>query len=197
MKFKKTESGVTFFEILIGLSIAAITGLLLSSSLVQNSNLLFNQNSRVLQGTGLNNASSELNELLRSAQSVAVQYPLISPQYITGLSTMVLALPSLDSGGNIISNTYDYAVVTKDNAHANLLKKLVFPNSSPQSFRKSENKVLVSALSNLVFYYLDSNNLNVSPASAVKINYIINESEKAGKGNQTSSRSAQISLRNN
>ena len=33
--------------------------------------------------------------------------------------------------------------------------------------------------------------------SYIKINYIINESEKAGKGNQTSSSSAQISLRNN
>ncbi len=189
------KNGFTLVELIVVMAISAVAGTLLITILVQSNGVFFQQNSKISQGVSVNDTIEEIRSATKQAASVASGYPTSSPQYVSNISTLVLGLPSFGSDGNAIENTYDYVVFTKDSQNPVILRKLVFPDIA--SFRKSENKVLITKLSLINFYYQDKNGTLVSPTSATQISFVINEIEKAGIANQQSSASAQVSLRNN
>lgn len=189
------QLGFTLVESLIGITLASIVGVLLISTLTQNSNLFSNQNANINQGISLNQSSSQINDLVRSASSVATNNPIGSPLYTSGNEVLVLALPSINSSGDVIDNTYDYAVITKDTTNPKLLKEIIFPYAL--STRKAKNQILSTKLSSLSFQYYNDSGATVAPNLATKINFVINQSEKAGNSDVGSSVSGQASLRNN
>lgn len=191
------EIGFTLIEALIGVTISSIVGVLLISLLTQNNGLLTQQSAKVSQGTSLNDTETQISELIKSSSSVISSYPVISPQYMTGLTTLVLAIPALDSSGAAVDNVSDYVVITKDPSNSKLLRKMIFPDTNLPSTRKSQNQVLLTRLSLLEFTYLDNANQIVSPTSATKIKYVINQQENTGNGEIVTSANAQINLRNN
>ena len=188
-------AGFTLVESLIGMSLAGIIGVLLISTLAQNNSLFSNQNANINQGILLNQSSSQINDLIRSASSVALNNPFGSPQYTSSAEVLVLALPSINSTGDVIDNIYDYAVITKDIDDPKILKEIIFPNTL--SSRKSKNQILSTRLSNLAFQYYDDANNSVASNLATKINFVIFQSEKAGNSDVQSNVSGQVSLRNN
>lgn len=187
--------GMSLVEVIIASAIAGVIGVLLVGFLVQNNGIYFNQTSKISQGTSLNDSSSKIDSVIKNASSVALNYPISNPQYTSDTSTLVLALPSIDSQSTIIENTFDYAVIAKDAQKPNVLRKQIFPN--PSSSRKSENTVLSTTLSQITFLYYDSTGHIVSPTLATKVAYSINQNQKASFGNQTSSFSGQVNLKNN
>lgn len=186
----RTNKGFTLIEVLLITTIASIIGISLISTLVQSNRLYSQQSVKVSQGLNINDASSQISDIIRSSAGVTASYST----YTSSSTTLIVKLPSYDSSSNTIDNLFDYAVITIDPVKPMILKKLVIPN--PQSKRLSENKVLASNLSKLQFYYYDNNGLIVAPIAASKINYVINLSQKAGTGSQQSSASGQVSLRN-
>lgn len=191
----KNGYGFTMVEVLIAGAVSALTGILLVSILVQNNGLFSQQNAQITQGVNLNNTSSQIDELLRSASSIVSSNPIGNPTYTTGAQTLVVALPSYDGSGNIISNTFDYGIVTVDAQNSTLLRKIIFKDAS--SNRTAENRILASKLTLLKFTYFDDNGNIVSPTASTKVNFIINLDEKAGYSSKQSSASGQTSLRNN
>lgn len=187
--------GFSLPEVIIVSAIAGVVGILMVGFLVQNNGVYLTQSSKVTQGLSLNDASGNIDNAIKSASSVATEYPVGSPQYTSGTNTLVLELPSIDSQSSIIDNTFDYTVITRDPQKPNVLRKLTFPNAS--STRKSENLVLSTTLSQISFMFYDSNGNITSPSTASRVNYTINLSQKAGYGNQTSNLSGQASLKNN
>lgn len=188
--------GFTLPEILIAITISALAGVLLISFLVQNNGLFMNENAKVSQGLSLNDASSQITNAVKSASSIATQYPQSSPQFFTGAETLILALPSIDSQSQIIENVYDYYVVTKDPQNPNILRKYLFP-SAGQSQRSSENQVLATNLSSLKFLYLDESGSTVSPSQAAKVNFSINLTTSTGINSNSASASGEVNLKNN
>jgi prepilin-type N-terminal cleavage/methylation domain-containing protein len=187
--------GFSLMEVLIVTLIASVVGVLLVSFVFQSNGLFYQQSSKVSQGIATNDVIDEVRETALNSSAIASSYPVVSPQYTSGTSTLILELPSVDNAGNMIGNTHDYVVFTKDSQSPKIFRKLVFPNA--QSARKSENMVLSTRLSLLNFYYLDETDKVVSPTLATQINLVINQSEKAGSFNQQSSASATVNLRNN
>lgn len=186
--------GFTLIEVLVAAATASVAGILLITVLVQNNGLVYDQSAKVSQSLNLNDAASNINDLVKNASAIAATNLIGSPTYTTNSSTLVLSLPSLDASGNIISDTFDYAVITKD-TNPQVLKKIVF--KSPSSTRRVENIVLAGKLDSVVFSYLDDNGNTVSPTAATKVNYTINLKQKIGVGNEQSSASGEINLRNN
>lgn len=189
------ERGFSLVEVLIGVTISGLAGILIVALLVQNNGLFFQQSAKVTQGLAVNDAASQVNELIKSSSFVASTNLIGSPLYSTSSDTLVLALPVFDSGGNLVSNVYDYAILTRDSPNFSVLRKIIFV--SPQSSRKSENRVLATKLARVTFVYFDDSGNVVSPTAASRVNFIINLDEKAGYSNQQSSTSGQINLRNN
>lgn len=189
---KNTQRGFTLVEILVIFVVASIAGVLLLAILNQSNRLFFNQSSKVTQGINLNDASLQISESIRQTQAIAVSYANGGTTYTTGSSTLVLQIPSTDSAGSSISQTYDYIVITQDMA---LLRKKIFPDAV--SKRSSEDKVLSTRLSSLQFTYLDNSDIVVSPTLATKISYTISLLDKSGSGNQQTNGSGTVILRNN
>lgn len=189
------KNGFSLVEVLIAVTVSGLAGILIVALLVGNNGLFFQQSAKVSQGLTVNDAASQINELIKSSSFVANTNSIGSPVYLSGSDTLVLALPVFDSGGNLLTNVYDYGIITRDSQNLNLLRKIIFTDSA--SARKSENRVLATKLVRLTFIYFDDSGNVVSPTSATRINFTINLDEKAGYKTQQSSASGQINLRNN
>lgn len=189
-------NGFTLIEVLIAVGAAAVAGTLLVTLLVQNNGLLVQQTAKINQGVSINDAVSQISELIKSGISIASSYPTSSPQYFSNSTSLVVTLAAIDASGNPIENVYDFGVLVKDAANPKILRKYIFPD--PSSTRKSENKVLVTNLSSISFYYLDDSSSTVAPIASTKVNFAINLDTSLGlSGSQQSSASGQVSLRNN
>jgi type II secretory pathway pseudopilin PulG len=191
----KDSQGISLFELLIVITLSSLIGAALISFLVKNSGLFYQQNAQINQEISQNNTLDQLRSAILSAAYIASGYPVASPEYTTGTNVLVLAVPSIDASGLVISNTYDYIVFTKDPQKPTILRKFIFPDTL--SKRKSENRVLTTRLSNIFFYYFDKSGNVVSPTTASQIKLVMNQLEKAGLADQQSSESAQVNLRNN
>lgn len=190
------RKGFSLIELLIGISAAGIIGALLVGLLSSNSRIFSDQNTKVNQGLELNTASDEINETIKTAGAVVSQYPTTGQAtYTTGLNTLVLSIPSINTQGTVIQNTSDYVVIHIDPQNAKVLRKRTF--ADPTSSRKNENRILSTKLSKIEFRYLDSADQAISPVQASKIGFIINVSDNVATKTRTSSASGQINLRNN
>lgn len=189
------KNGFTLVEILLVVVTSSIVGTLLIQTLIQNNGVFYQQSGRVSEGLSLNNATSIITKDIRSSQGVALGYPQPSPyQYVSSDNTLVLSVPSIDSSGNVISQTYDYIIIFADSINPNVLRKKVYPALG--SIRGQENRVLLSNLSQVKFSYFDANGQPVSPQATQKINFILNASTQIGEESQVSSSSSEVNLRN-
>lgn len=187
------NKGFTLFETVLVAAVFLIVGTLLASILVKNTGLYNGQSSTVTAGLNTNDAESEIENYVRQASSVVTGYPEVSPTYTTGISTLVLKIPAVDATG-VISNTFDYAVITIDQVKSNLLKEYVFPNAL--STRTTQNKVLTNILQSITFSYLDRNDNVVATSSAEKVKTQITVISKNGSQNKTRSAIIVTNLRN-
>lgn len=192
---EKSNSGFTLLEILVGMAVGVVAGGLLVSILVQSNGVFLKQGVQVSEGLSLNQSISEINADIVQSSGVVSSYPVSGqPQYTTGANVLVLQVPSINSSGNVISNVYDYIVISADTQKKYLLREMVFPDA--QSSRKSLNKILSTSLNYVIFYYFDSHSATVSPLLATKINYSIVLNEKVGLGTKVASSSSVANLRN-
>lgn len=188
------KKGFGLIEVLIGIALAGIVGTLLVSLLVQNQGLYIRQSSKVSQGINLNDAKAEINDSIKVSSGIVTNNPIGSPQLTTGSDAIVLSLPSINSQGQKIEQTFDYIVIYQDSAAAVVRKKLFVV---PQSSRQTEDKVLAKGVSALEFVYKDSIGNIVSATSASKVNFTITLLDTSGYGQQQLSQSGEVNLRNN
>ncbi len=182
-------------EVLIATTITGIAGSLLVTIMVQNSGLYTQQTAKVSQGISLNDATTQLTEAIKSASFIAPTYPSINPVYTTDTTTtLILGVPSYDSSGKTIDNTYDYVIFVKDSSNPKIFRKRVFPNAA--SSRKSENRVLLTKLVSILFVYLNQADAPAGISTASKIDFTLNVSEKAGFSDVQKSSNGVASLRN-
>lgn len=187
--------GFTLIEVLVSVTISTVVGLLLIILLVQNNTIFRHQTANVYQGISLNHSASILIDNIKSANFVAVAYPPQSPAYTSNTSNLVLALPSIDTNGNIIAQTYDYVVFYQDPLDLKMFWKKVFPDPL-LSQRKAENFLMTNNLSQIIFEYFDEAGSIVSPASAKKVKFTIAQNEKQAFGQVETTTSSEINLRN-
>ena len=139
--------GLTIVELLIAGSLIAAVGAIMVMIFVQNSGVLLKQQAVVTQGLNANDAHAQITEDIRQASAIAASYS----SYTSGANTIVLKLASYNSQGDVINDTYDHIVITRDATNSAILRQLVLPNAL--SNRPSENQVLAKDVSNLKFIY--------------------------------------------
>ncbi len=183
--------GFTLPEVIIASVVAVLVGGLLLGILVQGSGVFYNQSQKVSQGLSINDTLSKIRGFLKEAQSVASGYPVISPDYTSSSSTVVLKIPSIDSSDNVLINTFDFVVFSKDSDK--LIFKL-FPDSL--SSRKSQDQILSLNVDSVNFAYFDSLGIAVSPTSAVKVKITLRLKQKTGREEETNVATSEANLRN-
>lgn len=186
--------GFTLLELLVTVGVSSLVGFLLVLILIQNNRLFTSQSNKITHGLKLIDAQKIISNDIKGSSGVVSSYPSPSPNYFSSNSSLVLAVPAVDSSGNTITSVYDYFIFSKDPSYNNVLRKLVFKD--PLSTRNNESMVLLTNLDKINFTYLDKSGNSVSPTTASKINFYINVKSTSGLINQVSSSSGEAILRN-
>jgi hypothetical protein len=152
------------------------------------------QRNKVSQGLALQDSLRVVDDSLRDSIGIANQYTAGGKTYVSGLSTLVMELPAIDSDGNNLPSTYDYAVVTPDSSNSKILRYYLFPALG--STRTSKNQVLSTNLSKVNFFYYDNSGNVTVPSSAARVNITLNTYEQSALSTTPSSASSDVNLRN-
>lgn len=99
----------------------------------------------------------EIESLTLPADAVLQSHTFASALYTSTTTSLVLEIPSIDSSGNTLTNTYDYAAfyILGTNVYRLL-------EASPLSKRASGTKQLSSTVSAMIFSYNDADFTKVS-----------------------------------
>lgn len=188
----KSQSAFTLVEMLVVVVLAVIVSGALVAILINNSEVVYKESSRVSQGLDLNDALANIKGYVYQASSVSASYPETPPAtYTSAPSQLVLKLASLDQSGEIIQGSYDYVIYYKDQ---DKLRVVLEPNAV--SSREQINTILAKNVDQIIFDYLDSQSNPISPTAAVKVKATIILKQKAGSKIETNVATGEANLRN-
>lgn len=187
------ECGLTLAEAVIALGITAIVGALLLLIIVNSAGLFYKESSKVGQGVFANDALAKIKSSIKDSSAVVASYTFGSTTYTSSATQLVLKIPSIDSSGNIISNTFDYAVFLLDQ---DKLRFKFFPDSL--SGAKAQDQLLSLNVKTLQIQYLNLANppTEVAPTSATKVRVSLTLNQKAGRGFEQNISTSEANLRN-
>lgn len=187
------QRGLTLVEVLISMLIAVVVGGLLLVIIVNSTGLFYQQSSKVNMGLNTNDTLAQVRKIIKESNAVASSYTAGSITYSSGVTQLVLKVPSQDATGNIISDTFDYFVFLQDQ------KKLIFktfPDAS--SSRKAQDQIFSNLVDSLNFKYFNLANPpnEVIPQTASKVRITLTLKQKSGASYETSTATSEANLRN-
>lgn len=187
------EFGLTLIEVLIAMGISiAVTGLLVVI-MISSAGLFSRQSTNLQQGLNINDALMNVRQNIKQAKAVESSFVDGTTTYTSSPETLILKIPSIDTSGSIISNTFDRAVFFKD---ANKLRwKMI---TDPLSSRKSQDQIFSTSLDSLKFQFFNSDNppLEVIPALSAKVRITLTVKQKVGTSFQQQTATSEAALRN-
>jgi len=125
-------------------------------------------------------------EFIRQADQILTSRSFSGTTYTSNENALVISIPSLDSSGNIISNTYDYVVFYINSSG---IYQIIDANSS--SVRLSGTKKLSDSAISLTFTY---NNADLTLADKVDVD--IQSQKQMRDGTESSHLHQSVYLRN-
>lgn len=193
MKFEINSNGLTFVEALMALGISVVIGGLLVAILVNSAGLFYKESSKLQGGLNINESLSKIREGIKEANSVATSYVDGSTTYTSSQTQLVLKVPSQDSSGNIIQNTYDHHIYLKDE---NYLRFKIFPDAT--SVVKMQDQILTTTLDSIKFQYFDLANppQEAVPSTASKVRVNLTLKKRVGLNFETNTATSEAFLRN-
>lgn len=183
--------GFTLPEVITVTLVAVLVGVLVLGIMIQNTRIFVSESQKVSQGVGSNDALLQIKSEIKQAKSVASTYTSGGITYTTAADTLVLKIPSIDSSGNTVDNTFDYAVFTIQSG--NLFFKL-FPD--PGSGRPGANQLLAKNVNQINFRYLDLAGNDTQATAAIKIRVALTLQQKLGTNSESSIATSEANLRN-
>lgn len=182
----KSLRGFTLIEIVIVIAVGSAM-LIVLGVLIFNFNKTSTYQQALVQSSGSANALvREIKSLTLPANAVLETHTFSSATYTSATTSLVLRIPSTNSSGSVIANTYDYAAFYVVGTKAYRLLE-----TNALSARASSTKLLSSTISTLTFTYND--------ASFPAVNTITVDIQTQASTTQeilTDQRTEQIRLRN-
>ena len=160
------QAGLSLIEVIIVMGVVVIIGSLLMVIMVNSTTLFTKQSAKLEEGLNINDTLAQVRSNIKDASSIAPSYTSGGTTYTSGLTQLVIKLPSIDSSNNIILNAFDSYVFF---LYSNQMRMKTFP--SPQSTRKVQDQIFSNTVDSLKFQYFNSGipPMEVSPATAVKV----------------------------
>lgn len=144
----KSSRGFTLIEAII-IIVISVSMLISVGILIYNFNKTYNYNSALSQSSGSTSAiMREIESLVLPADAILQTHTFSGSTRTSSSTVLVLEIPSIDSSGNAISNTYDYAAFYTIGTNA---YRLLEANAS--SKRSSGTKLLSSTVNTLTFSF--------------------------------------------
>ncbi|MBI2601183.1 type II secretion system protein [Candidatus Daviesbacteria bacterium] len=189
---KKNEGGFTLVEVLMALLIFSVLSGFLLLIFTNSAGVFQSESIKIEQGLNVNDALAKIREKVKLASFVSEQFQDGAATFISGNEILILAESSIDSSGNLIQDTFDYHVFTKE---GDKLWFKLFANT--QSSRKNQNQLLTKNVANIKFEYFDANNLPVAPKDSDKVKVTLALNQKNGLNLSTIIATSDATLRNN
>lgn len=188
-----TQKGVTLIEVLISSFIAVVVGSLMLYMIVNSSGLVYKEASTINIGLNTNDALSKVRKSIKESSAVVATFTQGLETYSSGVTMIVLKLPSLDSSGNIILDSFDHFVFFLDQ---NKFRFKTFPYIT--SSRKAQDQIFSNTADKLVFQYFNSANppVEVIPKRAKMVRITLTLKEKSGSTYETNTATSEANLRN-
>ena len=163
---KEFLTGFTLAEILVVTAIAAILMVVGAAIYLSNNRFYQNQSAEIRVVSNTRQAADRISEFGRNAVGIESSYVYDSVTYATGATAAVLKVPSINSSGGVISETYDYIIVAQDPDDSSRL--ILIADPAPGSNRAERVLELTDRLDLINFIYD-----NVTPSLAKNVNFQI------------------------
>lgn len=185
--------GLTLMEVLVTMGIAILVGALLLIIITNSAGMYYKQSSKLQGGLNINDSLSQIRANIKQANAVAASYTGAGTTYTSGVSQLVLKIPSQDASGNIIPSVYDYFIYFGDPP---FLRFKSFPDQA--SFRKSSDQILTGSLNSILFQYFDTAAPpnEVVPPTGKKVKVTVTLKQKSGADYEINTATSEANLRN-
>lgn len=185
----KKDSGFSLIEALVTLAVLMVVIFLLTEIYVGQSSFFQREEARLDTSLALTQTLTDITAQVRQAVRVAATSTFDSISYASGLEQLILALPSVDSQGQLLIGYFDYVVYYRDVQNPTKLMKKVAPSAS--STRPAQTKCLADNVSGLTFIY---NNQDFDQVNQVQASLLV--LKMVGGHNFTASSTVKVLLRN-
>lgn len=187
------SSGFTLIEVLVAMGIATLAGVLLVVIIVNSAGLFTQQSSKVSSGLSANDTMLELRNSIKISTAVAESFTDGAATYTSDGDELVLKVPSVDGSGNLIENTFDHFIFSRQVLN---LRFKVFPDAL--STRSSVDRIFATSVDFLEFRYFSAANppVEVVPKEAAKVKITLTLKQKNGLNFETLTSTSEANLRN-
>ena len=164
--------GFTLLELVVTMAIASMMFLIVGGIFIAQGRYLAIENAinqtqynafQVLDATGL---------YMSSARRVVASQTVNGRAYVSSTSTVVLQLPSIDTSGAILTNTFDYVAIGQD---ATDPTKFMYDIQAADGSDRLTGKFIKAALVDKVIFRYNT----VDPTAATEIDLYVRTTENA------------------
>jgi prepilin-type N-terminal cleavage/methylation domain-containing protein len=164
--------GFSAIEVLIVIAVSSLIMLALSNIFVTYYDSYAYQNAYINTSVSATTFLNDMNDLSLQASEIVSSHAFAGVTYTTGSTTVVFEIPSVNSSGEILANTSDYAVL-----FSSTTKLYRIMDADASSARLDGTKQFTDVLQNLTLTY---NNPTPSSASNIVVN-VLTQSTAKGK----------------
>jgi prepilin-type N-terminal cleavage/methylation domain-containing protein len=142
------QNGFTLIETLVVIAVFAVVVLVLLNLFDRHGALYTYEQAQLAVSGGSRITMTEVNTYASQAYRIMASADVGGTTYTSGTTTLVLQIPTVNSSGNIVADTWDYAVFTLTGAS---LTEIIQPDG--QSARPAVSRLLSDIVSGLSFTY--------------------------------------------
>lgn len=164
MNIRTKQRGFTLPEVVIVIFLFAILLLALMNIFEWQQKVYNFEQADILATGSARVAMNNMTMMIAQGINVVETRNVGGVDYTTGASTVIVKIPSYDSSGNILANTYDYVIYHLSSGKLNQII-----DASATSKRKSATKLLSDKVDSFSLSY---NNTDKTLASKVTVNLI-------------------------
>lgn len=185
----KMKKGFTLVEIIVVFAFVAIISLILANIIIRYTGFYNRQQAEVSANTDNRLILDDIYSVARQSVSVVNSIIVSGQTFTTSTNTLIVKLPSVNSAGEPITNTFDHFIFYQDASDQKLFRRRIVPDAL--SFRPAAFSVLTSNLQTIAFSYD-----NVDPQLATVITAAITTTKTEGGETKTAQDTIQTRLRN-
>lgn len=188
-----SRKGLTLIETVVAMGLSLLVLTVLSDLFIQTRHLYLLENNTSQLTTSSQTAIARIDTIVRQGVSIESSYN----SYTAGNNRIIIKLPTVNSAGQLLLNTYDYVIYQLDPTNTTRLQEIVAADSA--SRRRSRTRTAMTNLASFTVRYQDANGTTVSGnnlPTTKRVTVTIDRSEKSYRDVATVSQTATIMLRN-
>lgn len=188
--YRLPERGFSLMEGMTVLGIMTIVLVIVSQVFAATYDVFVKQSARSDNETGAVIATRTISDMTRGASQVMEDRVINGTTYVSGPDSLVLKMPAIDPGGNVIAGSSDYIAFYRDGSAAT---KIFSDTDAAAGSRRVDGKKLVTAYNETMrFRYNDP---ELTDATRIQV-YLVNRQTVRGTTVITTKGWTAIFLRN-